>query len=95
LAFFTPPVADNGSLAGGAEPGSRTAGLWRFYSAPLRGVNVLEYTDGTFEQTDAYPTVVDGVGKQVQAAYKGGVRYTVTTAQAARITAAGLGAYLS
>lgn len=95
MPFFTPPTVDNGSLGDGCPPGGRCERFWKYYAAPRRGVNVLEYTDGTFEQTDAYPTVVDGVGRQVQAAYKGGVRYTVTTAQATRITAAGLGAYLS
>lgn len=92
---FTPPLAENGSLADGSEPGSRSERLWKFYDAPLRGVNVFKYSDGTYEQTDAYPFIVDGVGKTVVIAYTGGHSYTVSASEAAALTAAGFGAYIT
>jgi hypothetical protein len=92
---FTPPLADNGSLGDGAPPGSRSERFWSFYAAPPRGLNVMKYTDGTYETTDSYPYVIDGVGKVVAIAYTGGHSYTVTVAEAAALTAAGYGAYLT
>lgn len=55
----------------------------------------MKYTDGTYETTDAYPYIVDGVGKTVSVAYTGGHSYVVSTAEAAALTAAGYGAYLT
>lgn len=97
---FTPPLTDNGSLADGCEPGSRCERLWRFYDTPLRGVNVMKYTDGTYETTDSYPRNVDedlGTSrfKVVAVAYTGGHSYTVTAGEAAALTAAGYGAYIT
>lgn len=92
---FTPPLADNGSLGDGARPGSRSERFWSFYPAQPRGVNILKYSDGTYETTDAYPYIVDGVGRTVSVAYTGGHSYVVSTAEAAALTAAGYGAYLT
>jgi hypothetical protein len=92
---FTPPLTDNGSLGAGCSPGSRSERLWRFYDAQERGVNVLKYTDGTYETTDAYPFVIDGVGKVVDIAYTGGHAYPITTAEAAALTAAGYGDFIT
>lgn len=92
---FTPPLAENGSLGDGCLPGSRCERLWKFYDAQPRGVNIMKYTDGTYETTDSYPFVIDGVGKVVAIAYTGGHAYTVTTAEAAALTAAGYGAFLT
>lgn len=55
----------------------------------------MKYTDGSYETTDAYPYIVDGVGKTVAVAYTGGHSYVVSTAEAAALTAAGYGAYLT
>lgn len=85
---FTPPTADNYSI----DPEDI---LWRFYQLPDRGLNVWKYADGSYETTDAWPFVVDGVGKTVAVAYYGGHTYTVSAGEAAALTAAGYGAYIT
>lgn len=92
---FTPPLVSNGSLGDGSTPGTPSERFWRFYPAQPRGVNIFKYDDGTYAQTDAYPHIIDGVGKTVVTAYTGGHSYTVTASEAAALTAAGFGAYLT
>lgn len=94
---FTPPLTDNGSLGDGCDPGSRCEALWKFYDTPLRGINIFGYADGTYETTDSYPRNVDGdpANKVVAVVYTGGHSYSITAAEAARLTAAGYGAYVT
>jgi hypothetical protein len=81
-------VVSNGSL-------DDTDSLWRFFDALPRGVNVWKYTDGTYETTDAWPWTTDGVGKVVDIAYYGGHSYPISSGEAASLTAAGYGAYIT
>jgi hypothetical protein len=85
---FTPPTVPNRSL-------SDDDLLWRFFQAPDRGLNVWKYTDGTYETTDAWPFTTDGVGKVVAIAYYGGHSYPISAGEAASLTAAGYGAYIT
>lgn len=88
---FTPPTSrDVGTITGpdrySNDPAVR---LFRHFRAGDRGVNVYQLTTGAFvqDQPDDETTIVR--------VFHGGHDNTVTAAEAALLTAAGYGSYLS
>jgi len=79
LPTFTPPTVVNRSV-------DSEDMLWKYFRVPDRGLNLLRYTDGSYELTDSWPWVTDGVGKVVDRAFYGAHSHLVTAGEAAAIT---------
>lgn len=79
---FTPPTVDEGM--------DTTNGLFRYYKI-TRGVSVL-VTGSTVRQVQ-YPSQDDCAAADF--VYLGGHTYTISDAEAATLTAGGLGAYIT
>ena len=88
MATFTPPT-DN--LVRWADPFNRSIEhqLFKFLAPGARGRNVFKLTDNSY--TEAQP----GDMSTVKTTYHGGHKHTVSAAEAALLTAAGYGAYLT
>jgi hypothetical protein len=85
---FIPPT-DDVVHYGDMSRGGLQRRLWRFFNPEARGRNVYRLTDGTFTEVDQRDT------GQVSKIYEGGHVHTVTAAEAAELTAAGYGAYIT
>lgn len=90
MATFTPPVAANGPRVLPSTRGAARA-LWRHYSARPVGQSVLK-TGGVYV-TKQTPTTTECAAADI--VYLGGHVYTVDATEAAALTAAGYGTYLS
>lgn len=87
---FTPPVAQGRPLTAGIKRSHPAYSLLRHFAPSAAGVNYW-IINGVLTTTEPDPTVPLGVN---DLALLGSHITPVTTAQAAIITAAGLGAYL-
>lgn len=85
---FIPPTEDVVHY-GDYSRGGIQQRLWRFYAPEARGINVYLLDDGTYSQVDQRDT------GQVVKVYLGGHVIPITDAEAASLTAAGYGAYIS
>jgi hypothetical protein len=85
---FIPPT-DDFVHYGDYTQGGLQLRLWRFYKPEPRGRNVYLLTNGTYTEVDQRDT------GQVVKVYLGGHVIDITDAEAASLTAAGYGAYIS
>ena len=69
--------------------------IWNKSGLIVRPVNVFKLTDGTYTETQPITNDVQGGWETVAVCYYGGHSYTVDAAEAAALTAAGYGAFLS
>jgi hypothetical protein len=97
---FTPPTEQT-VPALEADSRGLQARLFRFYVAGTRGRNVFKMPDGSYTEAQpqqlSNPDPINTASNAVTPAvtYYGGHSYTVTTVEAAALTAAGYGAYIS
>ena len=84
MATFTPPTTEYGNDFPGAP-------LWVWYTHITRGLTVLK-TAGVYTTVD-FPRQEDCDGADI--CYLGGHIYTVDDTEAAALTAAGYGAYIT
>ena len=85
--FITP--TDDFVRYGNPLEGGIQARFWRFYEPEARGRNVYLLDDGTYTEVD-----IRDEG-QIVKIYHGGHVHTITDQEAADLTAAGYGAYIS
>lgn len=90
--FQPPTVDDSGPIAGDTRGLERRA--MRHYKARARGLSVIKRLDGSYYTTTA-PDQLTETPPAVAICYLGGYVYAVTTAEAAALTAAGFGAYVT
>lgn len=83
---FTPPTVND---VPAVYPNDREQSPWRFFADGPRGINVWKLTTG------AYTEVEPADSSTVAILYHGGHVHTVTAGEAALLTAAGYGAYVS
>jgi hypothetical protein len=86
---FTPPTQNVLRFVDFSRPERFENRLFRFFAPLPRGVNVYKLTDGTYTEADQSDATAYTV------LYHGGHSHEVTAAEAAALTAAGYGAYLS
>ena len=84
---FQTPTDEDVTYSTPLEGGPANA-LFRHVTPSLRGRNVWKKTDGTF-------TEVQPDNEDIDTVYYGGHILTITDAEAAALTAAGYGAYIS
>jgi len=102
MATFTPPTY--GDAINPEDTGhSKRYSLWRHYGTPIKvGYSVL-ITDGTATTAPGRvsPTADDiagadaGSGEGGKAWFRGGIAYTVTSAEESALTSAGYGDYIT
>lgn len=85
MATFTPPTVQEGPAGGGPL-------FWRYKLQ--RGETVIKRTDGSYV-TVRFPDQGTLSDPTVATYYLGGYSYTITSTEAAALTAAGYGAYIS
>lgn len=85
--FITP--TDDFVRYGNPLEGGIQARFWRFYGPEARGRNVYKLDDGTYTEVD-----IRDEG-QIEKIYHGGHVHIITDQEAADLTAAGYGAYIS
>lgn len=85
---FSPPT-ENVVHYGDYSQGGLQLRLWRFFRPEARGINVYLLDDGTYTEVDQRDT------GQVVKVYLGGHVIDITDDEAASLTAAGYGAYIT